>query len=274
MRGWVVAEGEGARAERDLDRTVPNVARMNDYFLGGKDNFAVDREVADALLELAPEIKPMAEQMQDFRRRLVRYLLGEGVRQFLDLGSGLPTRDATHQIAHAVDGSARVVYVNTDLVVLAHARALLGGAPGTAVVDGCVTAAKALLADPSVRGLLDFDKPVGVLALGTLQFLPDVAGPYAGVREVMAALAPGSHLGIAHVVFDGRPDLAQPIVEIYQRVLSTEEDGARTTGDVLRYFDGLEAVAPGLVHLPRWRPDNPLAARAAGFMVGGAARKP
>ncbi|WP_123670086.1 SAM-dependent methyltransferase [Actinocorallia herbida] len=264
------------RAARDLDRATANIARMNDYFLGGKDNFAVDRETADALLALAPEIKPMAEEMQDFRRRLVRHLLAAGVRRFLDLGSGLPTRDATHQIAHSVDPSARVVYVNDDLVVLAHARALLGGAAGTAVVDGSVVRPRDLLSEPAVGCLLEGGEPVGVLALGTLQFIPDVDGPLDGVHTLMAAMPSGSHLGLSHVVFDGRPDLAEPIVQIYQAVLSTEEPGARTTADVLRYFDGLEPVEPGLVHLPHWRPDNPLAARAAepGFMIGGAARKP
>ncbi|MDX6738334.1 SAM-dependent methyltransferase [Actinocorallia sp. A-T 12471] len=269
------AENE-ERAARDLDRATPNIARMNDYFLGGKDNFAVDRETADALLALAPEIKPMAEEMQDFRRRLVRHLLAAGVRRFLDLGSGLPTRDATHQIAHAVDPSARVVYVNDDLVVLAHARALLGGAAGTAVVDGSVVRPADLLSEPAVGCLLEGGEPVAVLALGTLQFIPKPDGPVEGVHALMEVLPSGSHLGLSHVVFDQRPDLAGPIVEIYQSVLSTEQPSALTTDDVMRYFDGLDVMPPGLVHLPHWRPEDAEAARAAepGFMVGGAARKP
>ncbi|MFC3986365.1 SAM-dependent methyltransferase [Streptosporangium jomthongense] len=259
-----------------LDTSVPNVARMNDYFLGGKDNFAADRRAAEQVLAVAPEIRTMARERQAFIARAVGYLTGQGVDQFLVLGAGLPTRRNVHEVAQSRLPGARVVYVADDPVVLSHARALLATDPRTAVVMGDALRPEEVLADPDLRCLIDPGRPVAALIPHTLQFTPDEDDPFKSVALLRDSLAPGSHLVLAHVVFDTRPEVAGPIVAVYQRVLGRSEDTRRTRGQVLRFFDGLDLVDPGLVHLRHWRPDNPLTTRGPDrtWAVGGVGRKP
>jgi O-methyltransferase involved in polyketide biosynthesis len=264
-----------ARRPTDLDTTRPNVARMTDYFLGGKDNFAADRQAAEELLTIAPEILVMAKAAQAFQSRVVRYLVEHGITQFINVGSGLPTQNNTHEVARSISADARVVYVDDDPVVLSHARAILGRDPNTCVVKGDVLHPDELIADPDLRKLIDFDQPVAILIFGVLQFIPAEDDPFGSVARLRDLMPAGSYLVLTHVVFDTRPDAAEPIVDIYKQVLNRAEDASRTREEVLRFFDGLELVEPGLVYVREWRPDNPLAVQVSekAWSVGGAARK-
>ncbi|MCW2915351.1 MAG: hypothetical protein JWN52_3419 [Actinomycetia bacterium] len=264
-----------ARRPADLDTTRPNVARMTDYFLGGKDNFAADRQAAEKLLTIAPEILVMAKAAQAFQSRVVRYLVEHGITQFINVGSGLPTQNNTHEVARSISADARVVYVDDDPVVLSHARAILGRDPNTCVVKGDVLHPDELIADPDLQKLIDFDQPVAILIFGVLQFIPAEDDPFGCVARLRDLMPAGSYLVLTHVVFDTRPDAAEPIVDVYKQVLNRAEDASRTREEVLRFFDGLELVEPGLVYVREWRPDNPLAVQVSekAWSVGGAARK-
>ncbi|GGK89035.1 hypothetical protein Sme01_02340 [Sphaerisporangium melleum] len=259
-----------------LDITAPNHARIANYFLGGKDNFAADREAAEAIIAVAPEVRVMARESHQFHARVVRYLVEQGVTQFLNIGAGIPADHNTHQIARSLAPDARVVYVSDDSVVLSHSRALLATDPGTGVTEGDIMHPDELLADPGLRRVLDVSRPIGVMVPSALQFIPDDDDPYKQVARLRDLLAVGSHLTIVHAVFDSRPEVAGPIVEIYRRVLGRPEDASRKRAQVLRFFDGMELVEPGLVYVRQWRPDNPLSTHNAEkfWLVGGVARKP
>ncbi|MBB2914468.1 hypothetical protein FHS43_005780 [Streptosporangium becharense] len=263
------------RSGPGLDTSVPNVARMNDYFLGGKDNFAADRRAAEKVLAIAPEVRDMAREANAFIGRAVRFLVGEGVTQFVVIDSGLPTQNNVHQVARSLDSGARVAYVAADPVVLSHARALLATDDRTAVVEGHVLNPDALLADPGLRRLVDLDLPVAVIIRSALQFIPDEDDPFKSVSVLRDAVAAGSYFVIGHAVFDVRPEAAGPLVDVYRQVLGRAEDASRTSAEVLRFFDGLELVEPGLVYARHWRPDNPLSTlgRQKTWSMGGVARK-
>jgi len=241
-----------------VDTSTPSLARMHDYFLGGKDNFAADREAAEALLAIAPEIRTMAREQQAAHRRVVRYLAGEeGIDQFVDIATALPTRDHTQKVAREVRPGVRTAYVDRDPIVLTHARAILAADPDVAVVEGDILHPGELLADPGLRRVIDLDRPVGVLIRGVLQYIPDSDDPFKCVARLRDGLPRGSFVGISHVVFDERPDVADPIVDIYRKILKREEDASRKRADVLRFFDGMELVEPGLVYSREWRPESP-----------------
>ncbi|MDP9867724.1 MULTISPECIES: SAM-dependent methyltransferase [Streptosporangium] len=263
------------RPPAGLDTSVPNVARMNDYFLGGKDNFAADRAAAEEVLAIAPEIRTMAKESQAFVGRAVRHLVERGITQFVSIGSGLPTQRNVHQVAQSLDPAARVLYVADDPVVLSHAMALLATDPRTSVVRGDLLHPDELLADHELRRLIDLERPVALLIPSALQFIPGEDGPFKSVALLRDAVAVGSHLVIAHAVFDTRPEAAGPLVDIYRRVLGRSEDASRTRKQVLRFFDGMELIDPGLVYIRQWRPDNPLAAQRPEkvWTVAGVARK-
>lgn len=263
------------RPQGEFDTSRPNVARMNDYLLGGKDNFAADREAAEQLLAVAPAMKTIMVENRLFLGRAVRYLAEQGVRQFFDMGAGLPTQRNTHEVARAVNPSARVIYVDDDPVVISHGRAILARDDLTAVVEGDVLHPEDLLCDPIVRRTIDLDEPVAILVCGALHFIPNSDDPYKRIAWLRDAIAPGSHLAITHAVIDGpRPD-ANPVGEVYQSVLGfTEVVGPRPREEVERFFEGFELVDPGLVCVRRWRPDNPLAAQATAIpKLGGVGRK-
>ncbi|GLY72686.1 SAM-dependent methyltransferase [Actinoallomurus iriomotensis] len=269
--------GASRRALGAFDTTRPNIARINDYFLGGKDNFAVDRHAAEELLAIAPEIRAIAAETRSFLGRAVRFLAGQGIRQFLDIGSGLPTLQNTHEVARSVLPDARVVYVDNDPVVISHGHAVLPSDERTAVVEGDIRNPRELVEDPGVRRVIDFEEPVAVLIFGALHVVPNADDPFRCVAALRDATAPGSHLALSHLVFDTRPEIARHIEEVYRAVLHRPEaHTARNREDVLRFFDGFELVDPGLVWLRQWRPDHPLHARAAEkiWKVGGIGRKP
>ncbi|MEN3535837.1 SAM-dependent methyltransferase [Microbispora sp. ZYX-F-249] len=235
-----------------IDIRTPNVARMYDYYLGGKDNFAADREAAERVIAAAPVTREVARGNRAFLGRVVRFLAGEaGIGQFLDIGAGLPTRDNVHQVAQRANAAARVVYVDNDPVVLSHARALLATDERTRVVLGDVRKPGDILTDPEVRSLLDLSRPVAVLLVAVLHFVPDHEDPYGAVRALVDAMAPGSFLVVSHI--EHRPELATA-AKPYDRANAPVVP--RTFDEVARFFDGLELVPPGLVNVRRWRPDE------------------
>ncbi|MEU6720447.1 SAM-dependent methyltransferase [Nonomuraea sp. NPDC046802] len=190
-------------------------------------------------------------------------------------GSGLPTERNTHELARSLVPEARTAYVENDPVVLTHGRAILGRAPGAAIVKGDVLHPAALLADPGLREVIDLDQPVAVLLYAVLQYISDSADPFARVAELRDALPVGSHIVITHVVLDSRPEAAKPLVALYREVLGHYEGGARTRDQVLPFFDGLDLVEPGLVYVREWRPAKPFSVERSdkAWMAVGVGRK-
>jgi SAM-dependent methyltransferase len=257
---WGVADDsaaspEAARPPRDpradADELVPNVARMYDFYLGGKDNYAADRDAAAEILRLAPFTPALARQNRRFLARAVRHLARSGVDQFIDIGAGLPTQGNVHEIVHAVDPRARVVYVDNDPVVVAHGRALLAGGSRTVVVEGDLRRPADLLADPELTGLIDLRRPVALLLVSVLHCLDAADRPYDAVAALRAALAPGSHLVISHIT--GDDELIVRSTKIYDRA-STGMTHRDPTG-IRAFFGDFDLLDPGLVRLGQWRPD-------------------
>jgi S-adenosyl methyltransferase len=241
------------RVPAGIDPSVPSVARMYDYYLSGKDNFASDREAAEKMIGLVPNIRELARANREFLGRAVRVLAQSGIRQFLDIGTGLPTQQNVHQVAQGVAPGSRVVYVDNDPIVLIHARALLAENPCTIVVRGDVNAPDAILEDPGIRRHLDFSQPVAVLMLAILHFVPDDEDAKAIVSRFRDGLAPGSHLVISHGYtgeIGGRTD--HRVRELYQRT-ATGSVKPRDHAEIAAYFDGLELLEPGLVPVTAWR---------------------
>jgi hypothetical protein len=241
-----------------FDPQLPNVARMYDYYLGGKDNFAADREAADRALSYAPEMREGAVEVRRFLTRAVRYLVGAGIRQFVDVGCGLPTQGNVHEVAQAAAPDAKVAYIDNDPVVIAHARALLETDPATAVVQAELREPEALLAEPALRELIDFDEPVAVLMNAVLHIISDDDLVLHVVRTFRDAVVPGSYLAITHAVSDLRPQATAKLSALYQdRIVvgGPRRPNLRTKAEVTPYFEGLELVEPGLVYLNEWHPE-------------------
>jgi hypothetical protein len=259
-----------------LDTGRAHPARVYDFLLGGKDNFAADRAAAEAGIKVNPNAATAPLQNRAFLQRTVHFLAAEaGIRQFLDIGSGLPTPPNVHEVAQRVDPSARVVYVDNDPIVLTHARALLTSAPGgcTTYADANLRDAEQILSAPELVANLDLGKPVAVLLLAVLHFLDDDADPYGIVERLMAPLAAGSCLVVSHMTADFDPESWERFNEIMRRQGITTR--MRSQAEVARFFTGLELVEPGVVPLLRWRPERsePLT-DAQVALYGGVARKP
>jgi len=258
-----------------IDTTVPHAARMWNYWLGGKDYYDVDREAGDQFSQAFPDIVRIARLSRHLLARIVRHLAQEaGIRQFLDVGTGLPTVDNTHEVAQRVAPDARVVYVDNDPLVLTHARALLTGTPegATDYVDADLHDPDAIIA--AAARTLDPDRPVALMLMGIVGYVPDERGAYTIVARLMDALPSGSYLALwdgANLVTGQALDQAQ---DDYN-----EGDGVpyhlRTRAEITAFFDGLELVEPGVVSLPLWRPDHdPFGAPAEVDALCGVARKP
>jgi hypothetical protein len=241
-------------APDSIDTERPSGARVYDYFLGGAHNFEVDRALADAIAAMTPNIGDTMRANRAFLRRAVRYLVGEGITQFLDIGSGIPTVGNVHEVAQQADPSARVVYVDVDPVAVAHSRVILDGRSGTAVLDADVRDVDRILDAPETR-LLDRDRPIAVLMLGVLHFIPDSDDPPAIVARLMSAMPPGSALALVNVTHEDQP----PEVIEAQRLSGRTSTPIhlRSREELAAQFAGLPLVEPGLVHLPLWRPDSP-----------------
>jgi trans-aconitate methyltransferase len=266
--------GSGAGLSTEIDTSVAHPARVYDYWLGGKDNFAADREAAERVLAATPGLRFRVRANRAFLARAVRFLAGEaGVRQFLDIGTGIPAADNTHQVAQAAAPDARIVYVDNDPIVLAHARALLASGPegATQYVHGDLREPTATLGEAAQT--LDFTQPIALMLLGILHLIQDSEDPYRIVAELMAALPPGSYLAISHPASDTDPAAQAEAQKRYNERVSTPQT-LRTRDEVARFFTGLDLVPPGLVYVHTWRPD-PADAAPAGVTsaYGGVARK-
>ncbi|MEU4512828.1 SAM-dependent methyltransferase [Nonomuraea wenchangensis] len=276
-----MAESEQERAPRGIDTTRPSVSRVYDFMLGGKDNYEADRMAARRALEVAPDAPQAARANREFLGRVVRFLAGEaGIRQFLDIGSGLPTQGNVHEIAQAVAPGTHVVYVDHDPIVLVHGRALLAVDDTTTVVEADLLDPEAILHNPEVRRLIDFDRPVALLLLGILHHLADHEDPGGITRRLMDRLVPGSYLAVSHFHNPG-PELPEVSRQAYSaEKIFNETMGTgrwRTRAEILAYFDGLDLLEPGLVPLPEWRPgedDHATPGITYHTFVGGVARKP
>ncbi|GAA1755010.1 SAM-dependent methyltransferase [Nonomuraea sp. AD125B] len=276
-----MSESEQERAPRGIDTTRPSVSRVYDFMLGGKDNYEADRMAARRALEVAPDAPQAARANREFLGRVVRFLAGEaGIRQFLDIGSGLPTQGNVHEIAQAVAPGTHVVYVDHDPIVLVHGRALLAVDDTTTVVEADLLDPEAILHNPEVRRLIDFDRPVALLLLGILHHLADHEDPGGITRRLMDRLVPGSYLAVSHFHNPG-PELPEVSRQAYSaEKVFNETMGTgrwRTRAEILAYFDGLDLLEPGLVPLPEWRPgedDHATPGITYHTFVGGVARKP
>jgi hypothetical protein len=236
-----------------IDTEQPSSARVYDYYLGGAHNFAIDRQVAEQTLAIVPDGPMAAHANRAFLRRVVEYLVDAGVRQFLDIGSGVPTVGHVHEIAQARAPESRVVFVDVDPVAVAHSRLMLHGNDRTAVVHEDVRHPEQILASREVQQMFDLEQPVGVLVVAVLHFLADAADPAAILARLTAPLVSGSYLAISHGTADGAQDMVR-IKEIYRR--SGIELTWRSRNQVEALLDGWDLIDPGLVWVPQWRPDS------------------
>ena len=242
-----------------IDTTTPHSARVWNYLLGGKDCYAVDREAAEQYRKIFPEIVDIARTDRAFLGRAVRFLAGEaGVRQFLDIGTGLPTMDNTHEVAQRVAPESRIVYVDNDPLVLLHAQALLTAAPPgvTDYIEADLRNPEAILA--GAERILDLDQPVAIMLLGILHFITDQDEALDIVGRLLTALPPGSFLALSHATLDigGQAAVeAQTEAQEYWNENASVPMAPRTKAEVIRFFDGLELLEPGVVSLSRWRPE-------------------
>jgi len=261
----------------EIDTSRPHPARMYDYYIGGKNHFAADREVADAALTHWPAGRIGLRENRRFLGRAVRYLAGEaGVRQFLDIGSGLPTTANVHEIAQTVDPACRVAYVDNDSMVLAHARALLASAPEgrTAYIQADLRSPLDILSSPVVRSVIDFDQPVALMLVAVLHFLGDEDQPETVLKTLLDALPPGSYLAASHMTLEHDPEGVGGGQRVYREAgLSMNARDADEFASLA--FSGLELVPPGVVLVTEWRPDSkaPRPTPAEVSCYGGVARK-
>jgi len=269
-----VIYGDSGRAL--VDPGQPHISRVYDYLLGGKDNYGSDRAVGDQIIASAPTVQVGVRAQREVLGRVVRFLVAEtGIRQLIDIGSGLPTAENVHQIAQRIDSGCRVVYVDNDPVVLAHARALLADENATIAADGDLRDPKSITGDPAIRAHLDWEQPIGLLLCGILHHILDSEHPGELTRTLGEALAPGSYMFIHHLLESG-----DPATKKVQAVLRAGMDRGqfRTLREVRGFFGDFELVDPGLVLVPEWRPDadtlgvgdDPVLAMAC----AGVARKP
>lgn len=238
-----------APAEVDLDR--PNAARMYDFYLGGSHNFAVDRKLATTVLDIWPDMPRAAQANRAFLRRAVRFLMAQGVRQFLDIGSGIPTVGNVHEIAQDLDPATRVVYVDTDPVAVTHSAAILAGRTGTSVLQADGTKPEPLLDEIAAAGLLDLDRPVGLLMFAVLHFVPDDGDPRGIVARYADRLAPGSWLALSHGTVDDAPNV-EAMVTLYRSTPTPLR--ARSRDEVAALLTDVDLVEPGVAFAPLWRP--------------------
>jgi hypothetical protein len=265
---WVPAGESGDR---------PNAARIYDYLLGGYHNFEVDRLAAERLMQVHPDVRIAAHVNRAFLRRAVLFLVEQGIVQFLDIGSGIPTAGNVHEIAQGARPAARVVYVDVDPVAVAHSTSLLRDNPNTAVLQADAREPEQILNHVQVRELLDFRQPVAVLFLAILHLLPDDDQALHTVRTVHNAAVSGSYVAISHPTVEDAPSHLLAQIDALTAVAPGRYQ-YRSQAQILRFFDGLEWVEPGLVHTPLWRPEGPddalLDHPARAFCLAGIGHKP
>ena len=275
LRSETVAD---PRNPASLNTSVPNAARMYDYWLGGKDNFAADREAADRSALAVPQLPWLAQQNRGFLGRAVRFCANAGITQFLDIGSGLPTMDNVHEAAGQVTPDSHVVYVDNDPVVVSHGQALLAS-PRTAAIHGDLTRPEEILGAADVRRLIDFTRPVAILLVAVLHFVPDEAGAPGSVARLREIMAPGSYLVLSHVVMApahvAGGQLSETARELGEARKGMSQAASRSREEVAAFFGDMTLVEPGLTEAWSWRPDGtPVVTRSDVMtLVAGVARK-
>jgi hypothetical protein len=259
-----------------IDPSKAHVARMYDYYLGGENNFEADRMACLELDKIVPGTRGLAINNRNYLVRVVRALATDyGIRQFIDIGTGLPTQNNVHQVAKQADPGARVVYVDIDPIVSVHARALIPDDGSTAFILEDVRRTEAILDHPDTRRLIDLSEPVAVLYISFLHQIPDRDDPAGLVGRMMGRLAPGSFLALSHLVSPD-PELRTRLTDLMLEVTEGNWGRVRTRPEVERYFSGLDVIPPGLVEITTWRPDGTAAEEQTFDWIeyGGAARKP
>lgn len=263
-----------SRVPVGIDVSKPHAARVYDYLLGGKDNYVADRALVGKATSVIPEIPLVARENRAFLGRAVRFLAEAGIRQFLDIGTGLPTQGNVHEVAHEVAPDARVVYVDYDPIAVAHSRELLSGIDNAIAIQADVREPDGIIGDPRVGKLIDFDQPMAVLLVGLLFLVDDDDDPEAIVARFRAAMTSGSYLAISHITgeYKGSEAVAQ-WVGLFEQM--AEPMVPRTREQIERYFDGMELVDPGLVKAWEWRPDEPsvMQSPTTEWMLAGIGRK-
>ena len=268
---------DGAWVSDGLSLDRPSSARVYDYWLGGYHNFEIDRVMGDKIKAVYPDAVPATYVARGLLRRVVRFLGEQGIDQFLDIGSGIPTVGNVHEAAQAANPDARVVYVDIDSVAVAHSKAILADNPNATAIREDAARPERILDHPDVRGLLDFGRPVGVLFLAILHFVQDDGTAYDAVCTVRDALVAGSYIAVSHMTYDDAPiRVVKHMQKLYEG--SGIPSAARTRDGVLRFFEGLELVEPGVVHSPLWRPEGPddvfLDQPGRALVFAGVGRKP
>jgi SAM-dependent methyltransferase len=246
-----------AWAPRSIDISVPSVSRIYDYYLGGSHNFEVDREAARRAMEFMPGLPKIMQANRAFMRRAVRFAAAEGITQFLDIGSGIPTFGNVHEVAQAASPGAHVMYVDHDPVAVAHSQAVLAGNDDTDVLAADLRKPHEILASPQLGRLIDLNRPVALLLVAILHFVEDADDPYRAVAELRDALAPGSLLVLTHASYEGiplAPERAEGAVDVYKDIRNPLI--MRSREEIARFFEGYDMAEPGLVPMPRWRPDT------------------
>lgn len=260
-------------APETIDIERPSVARMYDYYLGGSHNFAADRSAAQAMISAVPEAPLMAQANRAFLRRAVQFLIDSGIRQFLDIGSGIPTVGNVHEIAQQAAPESRVVYVDADPVAVAHSREILAGDDRATVIQEDLRRPEQIMEHPEVRRLLDLTEPVAVLIVAVLHFIPVTDRPEDILRTIRRSLAPGSYLVLSQASADGRSvDERAEAEQVYQR--TDNQLTVRSRAELSALFTGFELVEPGVTWVPQWRPDSPDGAVEAdqAVFIGGVGR--
>jgi SAM-dependent methyltransferase len=263
---------EWAPSSIDIER--PSAARMYDYYLGGSHNFAADRQAAEQVIAVLPDTRLVAQANRAFLQRCVAYLAAAGVRQFLDIGSGIPTLGNVHEVAEKSAPGSRVVYVDTDPVAVAHSRSILGGNPRAAAIQEDLRRPRDILEHPRLREVLDLDRPVAVLLMAVLHFVGDDDRPAEILATLRDSVVPGSHLAISHGTHEGREEEVHRLQEVYQR--GGTRVTSRSRAEIAALFDGFEPVDPGVTWVPLWHPqpgDDVSEPQRAG-LIGGLGRKP
>jgi len=267
------AASSGHEMPQSIDTSVAHVARVYDYWLGGKDNFAADRAAGEQAIQAYPDIVYSVRANRAFLARTVRYLVKDAkIRQFLDIGTGIPTANNTHEVAQSAAPGCDVVYVDNDPVVLAHARALLvsGERGHTSYIDANLRDAGRILAEAALT--LDFSQPMAIMLMAILQHIDDADDPYGIVARLVEAVPPGSYLVLSHPAADIETEAMADMAERLNRLMA-EKVTFRTRAQVARFFDGLELVEPGMVRVQQWRPDTEKEAKSPAALWGGIGRK-
>lgn len=242
-------------AKRGIDFDKPNAARVYDYLIGGKLNYAIDREFAERILQVRPEAKELALLNRKWLRRAVRFGAEQGIRQFLDIGSGMPTVGHVHEVVQAIDPAARVVYVDNEPVAVAHSEIVLKDNDNAEMVQADAEVPDAVLEHPTTERLLDFDRPVMVVMAAFVHFIPDERDPAGLIAAYLGALAPGSYLALSSGTFEGQGEEVRRAAEMYRK--SGTDVVARSCEELRALVAGFELVPPGIVFTPQWRPDDP-----------------